>query len=144
MPAWLLCLFLAACGAESSDKSSSPTSNLKAIEAAVVDSLTDAERARAVVYFDVTLIPAGTVGIGGRQVEIDHPFVTAFIDKEPGTSWMHPCRYLLIDPVTRQINAFDSDRPPVFGMLPSSWRVMRRSPDLADSQLIPIAPAGHP
>lgn len=108
-------------------------------DALILDQLTDAERARSAVYLDEQLRPSGRIAIGGSEYERSDPFVLAFIDHKPGANWMHSCRYLLIDPVTRSITSIDSDRPPLFGVLPSTWRVVWRSPDIDDWRLLPIS-----
>ncbi|HYK35110.1 hypothetical protein [Alloacidobacterium sp.] len=108
-------------------------------DALIVDQLTDAERARSVVYLDEQLRPPGQIAIGGSKYERSDPFVLAFVDRKPGANWMHPCRYLLINPVTRNITLIDSDRPPLFGALPPTWRVVWRSPDIDDWRLLPIS-----
>lgn len=108
-------------------------------DALILKQLTDAERARSVVYLDEQLRPPGRSDIGGSEIERSGSFVLAFVDRKPGANWMHPCRYLLIDPATRNITSIDSDRPPVFGPLPPTWRVVWRSPDIDDWRLLPIS-----
>jgi hypothetical protein len=107
----------------------------------ILDQLTDQERARSSVYLDQNLHPPGQTLIGGRKVQPDHTHVIAFVDQRPGANWMHPCRYLLIDPATRQVTSIDSDRPPMFGILPATWREVWRSPGIANWQMLPMS---HP
>ena len=102
--------------------------------------ITDQERAKSIAYLNQKIQAAGRAKIGGQKVEFDHPYLLLFIDLQPGANWMHPCRYLLIDPATQQVDSVESDRPPLFGMLPSSWRVVWRSPGIQDWQLLPISP----
>ncbi|MBV8278572.1 MAG: hypothetical protein JO170_25390 [Verrucomicrobia bacterium] len=115
----------------------------EALDTTIIANLTDEERRRSAVYLDKNALPAGKTTIGGRQIEVDHPYVMVFIDRNPGANWMHPCRYLLINPHTLQVTSVDSDRPPVFGVLPSSWRLVMRSPGLDDWRIIRIAPLEH-
>ena len=110
------------------------------LHAVVTDNLTEEERETAAVYFDCRLLPAGTAEIGGRQVTVDHPYHLAFIDQNPGANWMHPCRYMLINPASNTILlSIQSDRPPAFGTLPSSWRVLLRPLGLEEWKVMPIA-----
>jgi hypothetical protein len=113
----------------------------EALDKLVLDQLTDEERVRSVVYLDQDLRPPGKTLVGGQEVQLDRPHVLAFIDQRPGANWMHPCRYLLIDTTTRQVTSIDSARPPLFGILPATWRAVWRSANLADWQLLPMS---HP
>ncbi|MGO8670746.1 MAG: hypothetical protein ACLQVD_05200 [Capsulimonadaceae bacterium] len=110
----------------------------------ITSNLTDAERTRSAVYIDDNPVPAGTSMIGGTRIEIDQPYVVAFIDRNPGANWMHPCRYLLINPTDQSTVSVESDRPPVFGLLPSTWRLVWQSPGLDDWRLIQIATVPPP
>ena len=109
------------------------------VVALILLQLTDAERAKSVVYLDEQLRPPGQNSIGGHEYQHNTPCVVAFIDQRPGANWMHPCRYLLIDPVTSKINSIDSDRPPLFGALQPTWRVVWRSHGIDDWRLLPIS-----
>lgn len=113
--------------------------DFRSFDALIVNQLTDAERARSVVYLDEQIRPPEGIAIGGSEYERSDPFVLAFVDRKPGANWMHPCRYLLIDPVTRSITSIDSDRPPLFGPLPPTWRAVWRSPGIDDWRLLPIS-----
>ena len=118
--------------------SSTGLPNLADVEAMVLGQLTDQERARSVAYLDSDLRPPGKTRIGKRVVQFEHAHVVAFIDRQPGANWMHPCRYLLIDPATSEFISVDADQPPRFGVLPPTWRVVWRSRDIADWQLLRI------
>ena len=109
------------------------------LDALILNQLTDAEKARSVVYLDERLRPAGQSTLGVNAVEQGDPHVVAFIDGKPGANWMHACRYLLIDPATQKITSIDSDRPPIFGPLPPTWRVVWRSHGIEDWRLLPMA-----
>lgn len=113
--------------------------DFKAVARLVVARLTDEERARSVAYLDEALRPPGRAAIGGEEVEVDHPYVVAFIDDRPGSNWMHPCRYLLIDPANENVTPVASSRPPLFGLLPPTWHIVWRSPGVADWQLLPMS-----
>jgi hypothetical protein len=105
----------------------------------ILDQLTDSERATAVVYLDAQLRPPGKISIGGREYENHAPYAVAFIDQKPGANWMHPCRYLLIDPTTNKINSIESDRPPHFGALEPTWSIVWRSNGIDEWRLLPIS-----
>ena len=111
------------------------------LAAAVIADLTPQERTTSVAYLNASAEPAGAATIGRRRVEVDHTYVVAFVDQRPGANWMHPCRYMLIDLRTDHVTSFESDRPPAFGILPSTWRIIARPPGLQEWQLIRIAPA---
>ena len=113
--------------------------SIEALDATIIAQLTEEERQRSAVYVNQSPLPAGSIKVGGSMVTIDHPSVMAFIDRMPGATWMHPCRYLLIDQNNKQIVFVDSDRPPVFGPLPPTWRIAWKSPGVSDWQLIRIA-----
>ena len=117
----------------------SDTERFKALEALILAQITDAERTSSVAYLDEKVRPAGKAMCGGKEIQVDHPHVLAFIDQQPGANWMHPCRYLLIDPASQQVIAIPSDRPPLFGVLPPTWRVAWRPPGLADWRLLPMS-----
>ena len=104
-----------------------------------IDNLTPEERAHSAVYLDTIACPAGQATIGGQPIDIEHPYLVAFVDRKPGANWMHPCRYLVIDPADRTFVAIESNRPPVFGPLPGGWRLIWRSPDIQDWQVLKIA-----
>ncbi len=115
--------------------------DFRSLDALILDQLTDAEKARSVVYLDERLRPAGRSVLGGSEVAQEDPYVLAFVDRKPGANWMHACRYLLIDPATKNITSIDSDRPPLFGALEPTWRVVWRSHDIDDWRLLPISRA---
>lgn len=108
------------------------------LEATIVSHLTDEERKRSAVYLNGDLSAPGVTKIGGRQMEINYSYFLVFIDRNPGANWMHSCRYLLINSDNMQVISIESDRPPLFGILPSSWQLVLRSPGLEDWQLIKI------
>jgi hypothetical protein len=110
------------------------------LEAAVIAELTPQERATSATYLNESAEPAGAATIGGHHVTVDQPYVVAFVDQKPGANWMHPCRYMLIDLRTDHITSFESDRPPAFGVLPSTWHVIARPPELEEWRLLRIAP----
>jgi hypothetical protein len=93
-----------------------------------------------VVYVDREPRPAGTVAVGGDEVRVERPALVAFRDEMPGANWMHPCTYALVDIETGDVVATSaSDRPPHFGLLPSSWVVAADPEGRAD--LVPPPPA---
>jgi hypothetical protein len=119
--------------------SSQQQDDFRALDAAILEQLTDQEREASAVYLDMELRPPGPVSIASIDLQLDFPHVVAFIDKRPGANWMHPCRYLFIDPATRKITSRESDRPPAFGPLPPAWRNVWRAAGIEDWRLIPIS-----
>ncbi|HEV2135688.1 MAG TPA: hypothetical protein VGR47_15740 [Terracidiphilus sp.] len=119
--------------------SSQEQDDFRALDDAILERLTDKEREAAVVYLDMQLKPPGPVSIASIDLQLDTPYVVAFIDRRPGANWMHPCRYLFIDPATRKITSQESDRPPVFGLLPPTWRIVWRAAGVEDWRLFPIS-----
>lgn len=113
--------------------------DFRALDAAILEQLTDKERETSVVYLDMQLRPAGPASVASVDLQVDTPHVMAFVDKRPGANWMHPCRYLFIDPATGKIASKESDRPPIFGTLPPTWRIVSRPADIEDWRLIPIS-----
>ncbi|HEX8712366.1 MAG TPA: hypothetical protein VF730_10870 [Terracidiphilus sp.] len=113
--------------------------DFRALDAAILDALTDKEREASVVYLDAQLRPPGAVSIAGLGLEANVPHVLVFVDQRPGANWMHACRYLLIDPATREITSKESDRPPAFGQLPPTWRIVWRAAGIEDWRLFPIS-----
>ena len=101
--------------------------------------LSEAERKRSAVYLDGMLRPAGRALVGRQEVQLRQPRFVAFVDQRPGANWAHPCRYLLVDPASRDVESVTGDGPPVFGVLASSWRLVWRSPGIDDWRLIPIS-----
>jgi hypothetical protein len=78
----------------------------------------------SVVYVDRELRAPPVLTLGSEAVSIDKPVLVVFRDELPGANWMHPCTYALVDPVSGEVVATRaSDRPPHFGLLPSSWVV---------------------
>ena len=117
----------------------SELSYAESLRATIESNLTDTERRSAVVYLNNCLMPPGIFSLSGSQVNVAHPYLVVFLDCNPGANWMHPCRYLLIDPASRKITSLESDRPPVFGLLPSSWQIVIRPAGFEEWRAIPIA-----
>ena len=105
----------------------------------VLTNLTPEERTRFAAHIDDNPTPAGRATIAGQQIEIEHSYFLAFIDRNPGANWMHPCRYLAINPADQRFISIESNRPPTFGPLPNAWRLIQRSPGVQDWQLLKIA-----
>jgi len=123
-----------------SDAESRIMAEFGTLAATIVSNLTPDERERSAVYLNETIHPPGTATLGMTRIEIDYPYVLAFIDRRPGANWMHPCRYLIVNPSDQALRSVDSDRPPAFGILPSTWKLIARSPGLEDWQLMKIEP----
>lgn len=103
------------------------------LEQATLASLSDEERARAVVYMsDRVLEPGEEVEIDGGRVEIDAPTVLAFADLEPGVNWGHRCRYLLVDAGSGEVRRIDAQFPPFLRGMPPGMRVVYRAAGVPD------------
>jgi len=77
-----------------------------------------------VVYVDRVPRPPGPVTLGGDEVQLERPALVVFRDEMPGANWMHPCTYALVDVASGEVvDSREADRPPHFGLLPSSWVV---------------------
>lgn len=111
----------------------------KQIANVLIAQLTDDERANSVLYADETLYPIGKISIGGTDVEIDSPAMIAFIDQQPGDNWMHPCRYLLINPANSSVKSIESSHPPIFGILPSNWKIIWHTPEIDEWRFLTTA-----
>jgi hypothetical protein len=100
---------------------------------AAVETLSEEERPRAVVYMsDRVLEPGEEVEIDGGRVEIDAPTVLAFADLEPGVNWGHRCRYLLVDTSSGEVKRIDAQFPPFLRETPPGLRVVYRAPGVPD------------
>ena len=103
------------------------------LEQAALASLSDEERARAVVYMsDRLLEPGDELEIDGRRVQVDAPTVVAFVDLEPGVNWGHRSRYLLIDRDSGSVRAVDAQFPPFMRGMPPDLRVIYRAPGVPE------------
>ncbi len=122
---------------------SSESQGTSGIDELVLAQLSAEERKRSVVYLDRRPLPAGRNVIGKKEADLKEPRFVAFVDERPGANWSHPCRYLTIDPVTRDVEVIPADAPPVFGLLPSTWRVVWRPPGTEDWRLIRIFQQGR-
>jgi len=109
------------------------------LEALILRQLTDEERATSAVYLDRNLRQAGQGEIGGHESSSASAYYLAFIDQRPGANWMHPCRYLMIDPAAGKTASIQSDRPPQFGALPPTWRVVWRPSGIEAWRLLRIS-----
>lgn len=80
--------------------------------------------AAGVVYVDRAVREPGDVVVGPSTFPLARPAVMVFRDEMPGANWMHPCTYALVDARSGEpLLTVPSDRPPVFGRLPSTWIV---------------------
>jgi hypothetical protein len=103
------------------------------LEQATLASLSDEERARAVVYMsDRVLEPGDELEIDGRRVQVDAPAVVAFVDLEPGVNWGHRSRYLLVDRESGSVRAVDAQFPPFMRGMPSDLRVIYTAPGVPE------------
>jgi len=79
----------------------------------------------SVIYADREPRAPGAVSVGTETVTTDHATLLVFRDEMPGANWMHPATYALLDLTTHEVvTHVASDRPPVFGTLPSTWVVV--------------------
>jgi hypothetical protein len=87
----------------------------------------------SVVYADREPRAPGSVRVGTETITTTHPTLLVFRDEMPGANWMHPSTYALVDLVTGTVLIRSpSDRPPVFGILPSTWMVVDDPEERAD------------
>lgn len=102
------------------------------IEERVLETLSEEERSRAVVYVDDRVLePGAEIEIDGGRVRVDAPTVLAFVDLEPGVNWGHRCRYVLVDREsgTRTVEA---EFPPFLRAAVPGLRVAYRAPGVPD------------
>jgi hypothetical protein len=100
---------------------------------AAVESLSDEERSRAVVYISDNVLEAGEeVEIDGGRVQVDAPTAVAFADLEPGVNWGHRCRYLLVDAGSGKVRGIDAQFPPFLRGMPPEMRVVYRAEGVPD------------
>lgn len=86
-----------------------------------------------VVYADRAVRDAGTLQVGAASVAVTAPSVLVFRDELPGANWMHPCSYAVVDVASGDVvYRAPADRPPVFGLLPSTWVVVSDPDEMAD------------
>jgi hypothetical protein len=103
------------------------------LEQAALASLSDEERARAVVYMsDRVLEPGDELEIDGRGVQVDAPTVAAFVDLEPGVNWGHRSRYLLVDRESGSVHGVDAQFPPFMRGTPPDLRVIYTAPGVPE------------
>jgi hypothetical protein len=103
------------------------------LERAVVASLSDEERSRAVVYVDDRVLePDEELKIDGRRVRVEAPTVVAFADLEPGANWGHRARYMLVDRNTGEVRALDAQFPPFLRGTPPGLKVVYRAPGVPE------------
>jgi hypothetical protein len=103
------------------------------LEQTAVESLSEEERSRAVVYVsDRVLEPGDDLEIDGRSVQIDAPTVVAFADLEPGVNWGHRSRYLLVDRDSGSVRAVEAQFPPFLRGMPPDLRVVYRAEGVPD------------
>jgi hypothetical protein len=88
-------------------------------------SLTDEELQSAVVYWYSPLVREGEQPIG---LPVAMPFTGAvvFVDLFPVKNWAHPCRYLLVEPVTRRVTVVPASLPPTIDTTDERFVVVLR------------------
>jgi len=83
--------------------------------------------ARAIVYLDRTLIPAGQrVQVGGVAIEVPWAAHLAFVDLEPGVNWGHTCRYLAVRQDADDVVVVPAQMPPYLKAGESNFRFLWR------------------
>jgi hypothetical protein len=103
------------------------------LEQAAIESLSEEERSRAVVYVsDRVLEPGDELEVDGRRVQVDAPTVVAFADLEPGVNWGHHSRYLLIDGDSGSMRAIEAQFPPFLRGMPPDLRVVYQAEGVPD------------
>lgn len=96
----------------------------------VLTGLTADERA-GIVYLARPLASPGTrLNFPRLAIDVLRPSWLAFIDGTPDRDWGHPCRYLLIDDETGEIQSYPAQFPPFPSAEPWIWRVIQQPPSL--------------
>ncbi len=107
---------------------------------AILHELTPTERAGGVVYLTVGPIPAGTkLDFPRLTIEVYWEAWLAFIDRDPMANWSHSSRYLLINPVSREMRTLEAQLPPFQPGQGIHWRVVYKAPQVPDA-VLPILP----
>jgi hypothetical protein len=102
----------------------------------LLSQLTPAERDFAVAYWFRQAIPVGSQ-LSFPQVNFEAPWDAAliFIDQQPLANWGHPCRYVLVNPSTRETLSFAARFPPFQPESRNLWRVLYRASAIPDSAI---------
>lgn len=91
------------------------------------------DRRRAVVYLDSTVVPGGSrVEIDGAVRTMHRDTAVAFVDDMPGANWGHPCRYLLMDVDTGDVEVVPAHLPPFIRGVPRTLRVVWHGDEVPD------------
>jgi hypothetical protein len=107
--------------------------SIDALGKAAIESLSEEERSRAVVYVSERVLePGEELEIDGGRVQVDAPTVVAFADLEPGVNWGHRSRYLLVDRGSGDVRAVESQFPPFLRGMPPEWKVAYQAPGVPD------------
>jgi hypothetical protein len=102
-----------------------------------LDTLTPNERQTSAVYLDTQVFAAGShVNLGRQSRDVDVATVIAFIDLEPRVNWAHRCRYLLIEPDSRQVQVVEGQFPPYRDTPPDAFRLIWQGADVPDWTLL--------
>jgi hypothetical protein len=93
--------------------------------AKALDSLTETERAKSIVYFEDQVLPAGArARLGDVDVEVPWPALVFFVDLEPAANWSHSCLYLLVNQETGETLRIKAQMPPFLKGVSSTLRVV--------------------
>jgi hypothetical protein len=99
--------------------------------------LDERERARGVVYYADELVSAEST-IGAPRLDATAPWAAhvGFVDREPTANWTHSCRYLLVNPESKEVLSIEAQLPP-FGPGDSRhWHVAYKAPTVPDAVVV--------
>jgi hypothetical protein len=94
----------------------------------VEKNLTDNEKGKAVIYWNMNLLDAGqTIKIGRKKLAMPFEGYLVFIDLEPQANWGHPAVYLLIDAETHKTQKVQEEYPPFSGDPPQNFKLIEKN-----------------
>jgi hypothetical protein len=99
--------------------------------------LDERERAGAVVYYADEAVAAGS-SIGAPRLDATAPWDAqlGFVDREPTANWTHSCRYLLVDPETKEVLSVEAQLPPFGPGDRRHWHVAYKAPGVPDAVVV--------
>jgi hypothetical protein len=92
-------------------------------------SLSEAERAKSIVYLDDRELPADSrVRLGDVDVEVPWPALAFFVDLEPAANWSHSSMYLLVNKATGEVRKIPARMPPFLKGVPPTLHLVWQGP----------------
>jgi len=91
----------------------------------LIDALSPAEKAEAVVYVMPDPLPPGTtLRFGPLLLQTHWDALLAFIDQQPHANWAHGCRYVLINRSDGEMESTPGRFPPFPPGTAQAWRIV--------------------